>query len=212
MPQCLTLSKQIVLLIVLLFLSSCNSNSVSGDPDASPITRDAATTNDLASKTTVVPDASARDLASPMLGKPCYSDNGDSCVCDSFSGPLVTVCSATSVLQAADESSGCCLSSSSLTTSCQCVAYVCLNDSAGRLCTCERVGNTHGTYATGTRATTCPAPTSGQICCMSTGWPRFCSCSLMAACGASQTQVTSCSAADVAAICPKGETVVPVCL
>ena len=215
MYQSLASSKCIIPLFALLLSSACNPNSVGGGPDASPDTSpvvlvlaDAA----VASMDTVGPDAGPRDLLSPLTGKPCYSDNGDSCICDSFSGPQVTACSATSVIQAADESSGCCQDNGSLSPSCECVAYVCLNDSAAHLCRCDRVGNTQGPYDTGTRAAACPAPTSGQLCCMTTGWPRTCICSSMAACGAGQTQVSACSAADIAAICPKGEVVVSLCL
>jgi hypothetical protein len=205
-------SKCIVPLLALLLSPACGSSSVGGGLDASPVTRDATADSDNAGKDTVAPDTGPRDLLSPLTGRPCYSDDPDSCVCDSFSGPQVTDCSVTSVIHAADEVSGCCQDSSSILASCECVAYVCRNDSATHLCTCDRVGNTQDPFVTGTRVAACPAPASGQICCMTTGWPRACICSSMAACGAGQTQVSGCSSADLAAICPKGETSVTLCL
>lgn len=44
------------------------------------------------SKDTVGPDAGPRDLVSPLTGNPCCADSGDTCICDSISGPQVTAC------------------------------------------------------------------------------------------------------------------------
>jgi hypothetical protein len=220
MWQALQHWKRIVVFLGLLTTpSGCNpGTSVGGQPDASSpedarvvinldaslVLRDAAT-GDGASRDTIGGDA-----VYPPTGRPCRSEDPDSCVCDQFSGGTqVTACSAATVIQADDETSGCCQHNVAGFESCECVAYICLEDTSR--CTCDRVGNTDGPYNTGTRVTACAGAAGGQTCCMLSAWPRSCSCS-SGACLTGWTEVSGCSAADLAAICPTGDVAVSVCL
>lgn len=165
----------------------------------------------------VLRDAAANDGTNedsggvyPPTGLPCRSEDPDSCVCDRFSGGTkVSACSAATVVRASDETSGCCQHGGTGFESCECVAYTCLEDTSR--CTCARVGNTDGPYDTGTRVTTCAGAAGGQTCCIASGWPRSCVCSA-SACLSGWTGVSSCSAADLAAICPSGDVAVASCL